>query len=597
MSWLDIGVVFRGYTVKINKKPIAFIIVLVMALAFMFATTAHAAAFYSDIRVLLSTASKSVHITLIGEYYIKEDPEFQLSAEKMTVSIVGSRPVLTSGTDTFTASSITLVSRDYDGTSSYIRLKNSKYGTCTYLGNLTFNVREGKLRVINTLPIERYLYGVVPYEMSNTFPIESLKAQAVGARGYAVANCSKYRLRDYDILDTSADQVYHGYATKYTRAIAAVDETAGQVLTYEGEIIQAYYAASNGGQTELTGNVWASDLPYYVQRDDIYDVQNPWSLEEKSFIPSQFSPQTLPLMDGIVLEMLQAGANAAAGRAATLLSTVRVRAYEPRYGQTSRSYTKADVILMASFEDGGTGQLTVTLPLDGLLYKDDNPGGIFNASGRTLRMRGAEQGTYKTDDGKEYEGWFLTNRRYGHGIGLSQRGAQQRATSGQNYGEILDFYYADTQLYTIGTFDTAPALTSEKFAVSKGFISGIEPGTSPGELLSGLSSDGGTLSVITSGGKQKTGGRVSTGNFVRTVYGEGLSFFDIAAVVYGDADGDGSITQEDLEALRQHIMNLNSLTGVYLEAADVNRDGNADSLDVLLLLKHIHGAHTIEQRG
>ena len=258
---------------KKSGRKIALVIALIMALSLapVLVRPALAAAFYFDIRVLLSVETRSADIKLTGDYYLKEAPEFALDAGDVTVSVVGTRPVITSGDSSFSASSLTLVSPDYGGTSAYIRLKNPNYGTCSYLGNLTFSVAEGRLSVINTLPIEHYLYGVVPFEMSNTFPIESLKAQAVCARGYAVANCTKNRTRAYDILDTSEDQVYHGYDSKFNRAIEAVDSTAGQVLTYDGDIIQAYYSASNGGQTELTGNKWTTDLPYYIMQDDPYD--------------------------------------------------------------------------------------------------------------------------------------------------------------------------------------------------------------------------------------------------------------------------------------------------------------------------------------
>jgi hypothetical protein len=202
----------------------------------------------------------------------------------------------------------------------------------------------------------------------------------------------------------------------------------------------------------------------------------------------------------------------------------------------------------------------------------------------------------KTRSG-EYEGWFLTNRRYGHGIGLSQRGAQQRATDGQAYSDILAFYYADTQLCTIGTYETAPALKSDKYSISKTGLSGVTLGTAPAELLSNLASDGGMLSVISSDGSAKTGGVMATGDFVRTVYGDGTSYFDLPVVLYGDTDGNGSITKSDLDALRLHVLNMTKLTGPYLEAADLSHDGKADSLDVLLLAKHIMGAYSIEQTG
>jgi SpoIID/LytB domain protein len=579
-----------------SKRIITFILVLVLAVAMLIGTgPAYAAAYYTDVRVLLSVdGNKSVDIELIGEYYLNEDPSFEFESRELTISMVGSRPLLTSGGNTFTASSITLMSGDYDGTSSYIRLTNSRYGVSTYLGNMTFDISGGDIRVINTLPIEHYLYGVVPYEMSNTFPIESLKAQAVCARGYAVANCSKYRLRPYDILDTSADQVYHGYASKYTRAIAAVDETFGQILTYDGDIIQAYYAASNGGQTELTGNVWSSNLPYYVQRDDIYDIENPHSLEEKSFVPAQFSEQTIALMDPLVLIMLQQGADKAAGAQVTLLGTVRIKAHSAIYDPPSRLYTQADVTLMVAAGDGEQGQVTFTISLDDLVETDDNPDGIFNTGKRTLRLRSAQPGVLTTD-GNEYDGWFITNRRYGHGVGMSQRGAEQRAFFGQTYSQILDFYYADTAIRSIGSFETAPTLSSETYTISAVGVSGIAPGTASDELLDGISTTEGGIIVISSTGTEKTNSLLKTGDFVRTVYGESDSYFDLPVLIFGDIDGNGKITQGDLDTLSAHLLNTNRLTGVYLNAADVNHDNAVDSLDILLLLKHIQGNFSIEQ--
>ncbi len=571
---------------------------LIFALLMFGATPAYAAAFHTDIRVLLSIdGSKPVDFTIIGDYSLKEDPSFKFESDKMTISVVGNRPVLTSGDATFTASSITFTSKDYNGTSSYMRMTNSKYGVCTYLGDVSFDVEQGAIRVINTLPIESYLYGVVPHEMSNRFPVESLKAQAVCARGYAVANCSEFRLRAYDILDTSADQVYHGYASKYNRAISAVNETAGQVLSYDGNIIQAYYSASNGGQTELTGNVWSSNLPYFVQKDDIYDLKNPASLEEKLFIPSEFNDKTLSLMDSFLFNILQRAANEAAGENVKLISTVRVKAHDASYDPPSRCYTKADIVFMVSNGDGSkTGQLEVTISLDDLVCTDENRLGIFNTGRTTMRMRGAEVGVLEKRN-EEYAGWFLTNRRYGHGVGLSQRGAEQRATDGQPYKHILAFYYEDTQLCTIGTYETAPALKSDTYHIAKSGISGIKPGTAPGELLSQLKSDGGTLSVISPDGAAKTEGSMATGDFVRTVYGDGTSYFDLPVVLFGDIDGDGSISQTDLDALRQHVLNVTKLTGPYLAAANVNHDGAVDSLDVLLLMKNLNGDYSIKQKG
>lgn len=578
----------------------------------LLSVSASAAVFHSDVRVLLSTGKvRELSVTLTGEYYVKENPSLVLTDVTVRFSVTGSRPILTVGgiteaealgeaeeteTERFTASSITLVSADYGGFDAYFTLENSNYD---YLGNLTISVSEGALRFINTLPTEQYLYGVVPHEMSNTFPLEALKAQAICARGYAVARCSSYASRAYDLVDTSSDQVYRGYAPEYTRAIAAVDETYGQVLTYEGEIVETYYSASNGGQTEKTGNVWRSDFPYYVHQDDIYDLLNPSSLSESSFIPAVFTENTLALMDDIVLQALRQGANAAAGETVTLLSTVRVKAHSAKYDPPSRCYTKADVTLMVETASGQQGQVTVTLDLESFIASNDNPSGVFNLN-RTLRVRGAEPGVFEQEDGTSDTGWYLTNRRWGHGVGLSQRGAQQRATSGQLLSEILAFYYVNTAITTVGDYDSAPALTSEVYRISSTCVDNIKPGTKIADFLAALHAEGAEIRLISASGSVREaaeGATVRTGDYVRMVYDGGSTYLDIPLVIYGDLNGDGKIDASDVDSLCNHLLSVKVLTGAYLLAADINHDGMCDIQDALLLQKYVQGAYSIEQGG
>ena len=137
-----------------------------------------------------------------------------------------------------------------------MKICGTKYGDVNYLGNMNFTVNSGNLLVINQLPLEEYLYGVVAYEMSDSFPLEALKVQAVCARSYAIRSFSPSSA--YDIGDTSSDQVYKGFNPGFTNVLAAVDSTRGQVLTYNGSVISTYYSASNGGQTELPGNAWVA---------------------------------------------------------------------------------------------------------------------------------------------------------------------------------------------------------------------------------------------------------------------------------------------------------------------------------------------------
>lgn len=146
-----------------------------------------------------------------------------------------------------------------------------------YPGTLTFTVQDGQLMPVLALTIEEYLLGVVPYEMSNSFPLEALKAQAICARTYAMAHLDASSA--YDMVDTTANQVFLGINYSNTNAIQAVQETAGVVGGYKGALATCYYAASNGGQTEKVETVWGSkgDWSYYQVTDDPYDVENPES--------------------------------------------------------------------------------------------------------------------------------------------------------------------------------------------------------------------------------------------------------------------------------------------------------------------------------
>lgn len=555
------------------------------------AVPSRAAVFCSDVRVRISIGEQQeFSFTPVGTFTVKGEPSLAVGNDEITVKAVGGRVSMEVGGKTVTGASITLLNGNYGAKTDYIRLKNSVYGTCTYLGNMTFDVFEGAIRAINTLPVEQYLYGVVPHEMSNLFPLDALKAQAVCARGYAVARCAAYYSRAYDLLDTSDDQVYHGYASKNTRAIAAVDATAGQVLTFEGDIIESFYSASNGGQTEKTGNVWSTDYPYYINADDPFDLKNASSIEERSFLPAQYNEKTLKLMDQSVLLAIERAAIKAAGRDVTLLETVYVAPKTPSYDEPSRCYTEADVTLTVGYEENGaqkTGQLTVTLVLEEMKFGSSQRSlGSLTAKKTRLRMRGAEPGVYHSG-GESFAGFFLTERRYGHGVGLSQRGAQERARSGQPYADILSFYYASTDLITIGTYASAPKVKSGSYTVKEWGVSGVAVNTSSEKLMSKLSSDG-TLSLVTAKGSPATG-NVCTGWFVRVTYGEGKKFFDLPVVIYGDLDGDGKIGAGDVTALQDHLGHGTLLTGARLRAADLNRSGDVDVKDLIYLIRAVNG--------
>lgn len=144
------------------------------------------------------------------------------------------------------------------------------YNGKAYRGRLELLLnKRGRLTVINTLPMEDYLRGVVPNELSpGGFPmIEALKAQAVAARTYAVRNLGQFEAEGYDLLPTALSQVYGGLTTENPLSDQAVAETKGLVATFEGKPINALYTSTCGGRTESAQFVFNEPVPYLVSVD------------------------------------------------------------------------------------------------------------------------------------------------------------------------------------------------------------------------------------------------------------------------------------------------------------------------------------------
>ena len=146
--------------------------------------------------------------------------------------------------------------------------------------------------MVNIVDLETYLKGVVPYEMSNSWPLEALKVQAVCARSYAYNNLRSSRHTSYhfDVCNTTDCQVYYGAGPNNAsyqandRTDRAVEETAGEYARYDGRVIEAFYSSSHGGASESVYHVWGSsleDYPYLKGVTDPYEAdlsgKNPYS--------------------------------------------------------------------------------------------------------------------------------------------------------------------------------------------------------------------------------------------------------------------------------------------------------------------------------
>jgi stage II sporulation protein D len=216
----------------------------------------------------------SIQLKITGSYSVASDPSVVLSANHTySVSLQNGSLYLYQDNAQLKnyGTSFTITPAQY-GTNNYAAINNRNY-----LGDIQFTISGGYILPINKLPLEDYLKGVVPYEMSASWPVEALKAQAVAARTFALARINS------TIDDTTTYQAYGGFVwndTAHQFSNQAVDLTAGMVLRYNGSLISAVYSASNGGYIDSSLNYWGNNYPYLQAKADPYDAsQNiTWSL-------------------------------------------------------------------------------------------------------------------------------------------------------------------------------------------------------------------------------------------------------------------------------------------------------------------------------
>lgn len=268
----------------------------------------------------------------------------------------------------------------------------------SYRGQIELSLQNnGKILVVNELPLEQYLIGVITSEISSTWPMESIKTQAVIARTFAVAKRKERSKAFYHLESTVMDQAYEGSDNEDSRASRGVHETEGEVLTYNGSVIQAFYHANSGGSTETSENVWGVGLPYLKGVECQYGLTSPTSNWEQS-LPLSKIESALKAQRVYGLIDIKAGPRNNRGRLKTVhLATERETITMP--ATKFRMAVGSTVIRSTNFSvrvEGGTA--------------------YFNGSG------------------------------YGHGVGLCQYGAKQRALDGFIYTEILSYYYPGTKL-------------------------------------------------------------------------------------------------------------------------------------------------------
>ena len=271
-----------------------------------------------------------------------------------------------------------------------------------YRGALELRHKSGGLTAVNIVPVDGYLRSVVPEEMPVDWPAEAIKAQSVAARSFALASRGRHAREGYDLCTTTHCQLYTGTTAEKSASNAAIKATRGEVLTYGGKPIEALFHTDSGGMTENSEDVWGSHVPYLRAAKDTPAKTMPWTkaisradLERKLAAKGH----DIGKVRSLVLSPLAIGRSAKDRTASGRVKTMTVK--------------------------GTKGTATL--------------------SGTTWRsLLGLKSTLFDAKLAKDMV--TFTGYGSGHGLGISQWGAERMAAKGASYAEILHHYYTGTKM-------------------------------------------------------------------------------------------------------------------------------------------------------
>lgn len=301
------------------------------------------------------------------------------------------------------------------------------YGVPSYRGKLELFATAEGIVIVNEVPLEEYLYAVVPSEMPASYEAEALKCQAVCARSYAHCQMLAFGYPEYSAhVDDSVSYQVYGNSQEQETTIRAVQETAGQRLWHQNEVVKTYYYSTSCGHSTSI-EAWGSaltDANQYLKGVSIcneegkaYEENLPW-YRWKAVVPEQTMSNLVELNTGQEIGTLQNITITKQGVGGVALQIVA-------------SGTKGKVTIDTENK--------IRSALGGSGYEIEKQDGSFVKS--TKLLPSAFFTIAKT--GGNY---IIEGGGYGHGIGMSQNGANEMAKAGKTYDEILQFFYPGTEV-------------------------------------------------------------------------------------------------------------------------------------------------------
>ncbi len=308
------------------------------------------------------------------------------------------------------------------------------------------------LTILNRVLLEEYLYGVVPKEMSGTWPLEAQKAQAVAARNYAIEKSGNHKQHGFDLCATTHCQVYGGFDSEHERSRKAVDETKGKFLTYNGNLVTPFYHSNSGGHTENSENIWSTPIAYLKGVKDPFSVGAPNDTWTYAMTKEQ-------IQDLLNNKQLSVGE----------LNSVRVTSYSD-FGRVlklelsgsadNKILEKEKVRAVFGYNNIKSTLFTVSTDATATVISGNasspqqiSPDRLFIATADGIKQFDSRLNQMVVFNGLDLKNisfhggqYVFTGKGWGHGLGMSQWGAKKMAEEGYTYDQILTYYYTGTQI-------------------------------------------------------------------------------------------------------------------------------------------------------
>ena len=312
----------------------------------------------------------------------------------------------------------------------FIWIEGIKYrGFCSLL------VNGGKMTVINKVGTEEYLYSVLGKEMSPSWPLEALKAQAICARSYAYRNRNKFASYGFNLCTTTVSQVYGGVATESEKTIQAVEETRGQLLKYNGQVAETLFYASDGGYTADAKYVWGNPVPYLKAKEDPYEVNKnasygTWTVTyTASDIENMLANKDINI--GNVKDVVVKGVDNNTVYHVDIIGTNGT--YSVKNDKTRTFFG----LKSQYFEIISNGKSEASSLIDDWHFITRNAKRFYETEDLSLIVK---------ENVSSASTFTFNGRGYGHRVGMSQCGARDMALMGFSASKILEFYYQGTYI-------------------------------------------------------------------------------------------------------------------------------------------------------